>query len=119
MSSDKEEISQPTIDDQNEVEALIAKMEEYLPISAEVVRKQAAYFHLQGIPLPPHRHIQIHSVLNSGDEGGILCAISPPNSKEAVLVSLTHLKINNRHPLFKEIYAYQKKRKAELKKRDS
>ena len=119
MSSEKEETSQPTIDDHNEGEALIAKIEEYIPVSAEVERKQAAYFQLQGIPLPLHRQIKIYSVLNIGDEGGILCAISPPNSKKPVLVSLTHLKINNRHPLFKEIYAYQKKRKAELKKRDS
>ncbi len=106
-----------TIDNQDEVRELIEKIEEHLPISVEIHRNQARMLHSQGVPLPPHRLVQIYSVLNGGDEGGILCSISPKDSKKVTLVSLTHLKVNSRHPLFKEIRAYQKKRKKELKKR--
>lgn len=49
------------------------------------------------------------------DEGGIICGISPKDSKEAVVVSLTHLKIPYGHPLEKEIRAYQKARSKGLR----
>ena len=46
-----------------------------------------------------------------GDEGGILCAIKPwESSKQAYVVSLTHLKIPREHPLENEIRAYQEHR---------
>jgi len=49
-----------------------------------------------------------------GDEGGICCAISDENTKELLMVSITHLQIKTTHPLSKEIKAYQIKRKRKL-----
>ncbi len=98
------------IDDQEEVKKLIAAMEKHFPISAEVLRGQARYLQSKGMNLPPHRTVQISSLFNMGDDGGIMCGISPKDSKEAVVISITHLKVHDRHPLFKEIRAYQKKR---------
>jgi hypothetical protein len=47
----------------------------------------------------------------SGDEGGILCDITPsPDAKEAWVVSLTHLRVSPRHPVGEEIRAYQQAR---------
>jgi hypothetical protein len=68
----------------------------------------------QGAFVPPHRNVQIYGVFYSGDEGGILCAISPTDSKEPVVISLTHLKVSYRHPLEKEIRVYQKMRTRKL-----
>ena len=102
------------IDDPDQVKTLIAKMEAQLPISAEIQPRPASYLRSQGAFVPPHRNIQIYGVFYSGDEGGILCAISPKDSKEPVVISLTHLKISYRHPLEKEIRAYQKTRTKKL-----
>ena len=99
-----------TIDDPKQVEILLEKMETHLPISAEVQRSTANYLRTQGSFIPPHRQVLISDAFYSGDEGGILCGISPQGSKEAVVISLTHLKIPYHHPLEKEIRAYQKAR---------
>ena len=115
--SAQEIFSNFVIDDPDQVETLIAKMETHLPISAEIQRGPASYLRSQGAFVPPHRNIQIHGVFYSGDEGGILCAISPTDSKEPVVISLTHLKISYRHPLEKEIRAYQRKRTKKLNTR--
>ena len=96
------------IDDHDQVKTLIAKMEAHLPISAEIQHGTASYLRSQGAFIPPHRNIQIYGVFYLGDESGILCAISPKDSKEPVVISLTNLKIPYRHPLEKEIRAYQK-----------
>ncbi len=102
------------IDDLDHVEALVANMEAHLPIAAEIQRGAANYLRSQGSFITPHRNVQIYSVFYSGDEGGILCAISPEDSKVPVVISLTHLKIPYRHPLEKEIRAYQRTRTRKL-----
>jgi len=102
------------MDDLDQVETLVAKMEAQLPIPAEIQRGPANYLRSQGALVPPHRNVQIYGVFYSGDEGGILCAISPTDSQEPVVISLTHLKIPYRHPLEKEIRAYQRTRSKKL-----
>ena len=52
-----------------------------------------------------YRNLQINSVFYTGDEAGIMCSISPKDSKLPVIISLTHLKIPYRHQLEKEIRA--------------
>ena len=115
-SADKKppEFPGSTIDDPEQVEILLAKMEAHLPIPAEVQRSTANHLRAQGSFIPPHRQVSISKVFYSGDEGGILCAISPKDSHEAVVISLTHLKIPYGHPLEKEIRAYQKARIREI-----
>lgn len=103
------------IDDQEKVAQLLEKMKAHFPIPAEVPRGLARHLREQGASVPHHRNVLIQSALNGGDEGGILCAISPPGSETVVLTSLTHLKIPYRHPLEKEIRAYQKARTQKLR----
>jgi hypothetical protein len=103
------------IDNPNQAEMLIERMKAHLPIPAEIQRGPANYLRSQGLSIPPHRNTQIQNVLYAGDEGGIMCALSPQDSKEPVVISLTQLKIPYRHPLEKEIRAYQKTRTRKLK----
>ena len=58
------------IDDLDQVETLIAKMEAHLPIAAEIQRGPAQLFTFTGAFVSPHRNVQIYSVFYSGDEGG-------------------------------------------------
>lgn len=96
------------IDDPNEVAELLRKMDSHLPIPANVTPELAKT--LRGKIPPQQQTVQISVLEYAGDEGGIVCGISPPDSKEAVLVSLTHLRIPNHHPLAKDITAYQNRR---------
>ena len=111
---EKPEFPVPTIDDPKQAGSLLEKIEAHLPISAEVRRSTANYLRDQGAFIPPHRQVSISKVFYSGDEGGIVCGISPKDSKEAVVISLTQLKIPYGHPLEKEIRAYQKARIREI-----
>ena len=64
--------------------------------------------------LPVSRRVEIESVHYLGDEGGIACGLKKPDSKEAVVVSLTHLRVEGGHRMSQEIRAYQIKRTAAL-----
>jgi hypothetical protein len=109
-----EDLPEPPIDDRDQVESLLAKMEAYTPIPAEIGRAQARGLRAQGVPIPPHRQVHIYEVLDGSDEGGILCGLSPAGSTEPLVMSLTSLKVPYHHPLSKEIRAYQKARLSKL-----
>lgn len=52
--------------------------------------------------------VQIIEVINLGDEGGISCLLKvSEQDTTAHLVSLTHLRLANSHPLAKDVRAYQ------------
>jgi hypothetical protein len=102
------------IDDMRQVEALLEKMGRHLPMRAEIQRRTARLLRAGGVSIPAHRQVSIKALFYHGDEGGIVCAISSPEREEAVVISLTHLRIPRSHPLEKEIRVYQKARLKKL-----
>jgi hypothetical protein len=53
----------------------------------------------------------IQRVFYSGDEGGILCDVTPTkDAKSALVISITHLRVAPNHPLARDIRAYQQQR---------
>ena len=64
----------------------------------------------QGKGVRADEALQVTSVFDSGDMGGILCAIASRDQKAVFLISLTHLRIRKDHPLRERIAAYQKAR---------
>lgn len=51
----------------------------------------------------------------AGDEGGIMCDVTlSEDAEEAIIVSITHLRVPTRHPLAKEIREYQQERTRRL-----
>ena len=85
------------IDNPAEVEQLMRKMEDQLPISARVTSTLVRFLRDKGIKLPASRRVEIESVHYLGDEGGIACGLKQPDSKEAVVISLTHLRVEGKH----------------------
>jgi hypothetical protein len=61
------------------------------------------------------REINIVDVFDSGDMGGIMCAIEG-DGKQVLLISLTYLIIKPEHPLSDKIMAYQKQRTRKLQR---
>ena len=57
------------------------------------------------IKLKPKQKLRIDSCLYMGLDGGIACAYRLKD--QAVISSITHLKLDHKHPLYKEMRAYQ------------
>jgi hypothetical protein len=105
------------IDDYQKTMKLIKDIEENLPIFAYPAKNLVHSLRENNDQkIKSKEKLKIDKVLYLGDEGGIGCAIMIKNMKEALIVSLTHLRIEKRHPLFKEIRAYQLERIRKLAK---
>ena len=94
------------IDDQMEVRELIQAMKDQLPIQAYATPALAQSLRQRGTAIEANQPVQIDSVLNLGDEGGIACGLGK-YQKDAVVVSITHLRFDESHPLAGRIRAYQ------------
>ena len=105
------------IDNYEQAIALLEKMKAHLPIPLITTKELVNSLRQNKIEVSNDYTYKIKSVLYIGDEGGICCDVSLPNgSQEAMITSLTHLRVHPRHPLSKEIKGYQKKRIKKLKK---
>ncbi len=90
---------------------LLKEMEQYLPIPARPTKELSQFLRRKGMHIDTNREINIIAVFDSGDMGGIVCAIEgDKKQKEALVISLTHLIIKPDHPLSDKIAAYQKQR---------
>lgn len=102
------------IDSQQQVEMLMQQMKATLPIPATMTSRLVRSLRAQGKSFRK-RAILIHNVFYAGDEGGILCEITPSqDAKEVIVASLTHLRVSLKHPLGTEIRAYQQARTTKL-----
>jgi len=103
------------IDDYEQAMELLHKMEAQLPILARPTATMVRALRDQGQRISRDRELSIQSVFYAGDEAGIVCALEPLEGIEvALVISVTHLKIDLRHPLAQEIRAYQRERKRRL-----
>lgn len=102
------------IDNQTQVKELLQDMKQHLPLPALATDGLVRSMKRQLPELKRQRQLMIKSVLYMGDEGGILCDITPDSSKEAVICSLTHVQIPADHPLAAKILAYQQTRTRKL-----
>ena len=103
------------IDDYKQAIELVHEMEAQLPIPARPTSTIIRGLRNQGYKIARDRKLVIQSVFYAGDEGGIVCALAPLEGITAALViSVTHLRIDLHHPLAKKIRAYQQERKRHL-----
>ena len=107
------------IDDLRLVAELMGKLESHLPIPVKLTGQLVQQLRAQGSKLTKDRVLFIHRVFYLGDEGGIICDVTQSRAaKEAIVVSLTHLRIQPTHPLFRDIRAYQQARVRRLAESD-
>ncbi len=88
---------------------LIEEMESYLPIPVYPSKNLQRLLRKQGKDIDINTELKITKAFDSGETGGIVCAIIEEND-EAFIVSLTHLRIKPFHPLSSKILSYQKQR---------
>ena len=99
------------IDNYENAIALIEEMRACLPISTKITPESGQILREQGSHFSKDHIFTIEKVYYAGDEGGILCVIQPGDEEEIKhFFSLTHLRIQEDHPLAEEIKNYQRQR---------
>ncbi len=88
---------------------LIDEMKSHLPIPAYASRDLSKYLLRNGKDITPDTELMITKVVESGDEGGIVCLLEVTNS-DSFVISITLLEVKPDHPLHDKISAYQKQR---------
>jgi hypothetical protein len=103
------------IDDPSVVRRLMQEMEAHLPIPAQVTPELRQMMRKQKVLIPASRRVRIERVFYAGDEGGIVCGLAFPDAgNQALVVSLTHLRMADAHPLANAIRDYQRVRVKKL-----
>ncbi len=99
------------IDDIEKSAALVQGMRAALPMPAFTTRDLRKTLQ-QSIS----HECNVTEVRYMGDDGGIACHLDFGDTKDAHIVSITHLRFDRRHPLAREIEVYRKHRIKRLKK---
>lgn len=99
------------IDNLATVARLIEQLYGHVPLPAFPTKELVRTLRRGGVKTSVDRPLSITRVFYAGDEGGIVCDVTPNQSaKEVFVVSLTHLRIAPKHPLAAPILAYQLER---------
>lgn len=107
------------IDHPDQVDRLLIRLREALPMPARLTPRLLASLREQNPALSPAAACQITRVDYAGDEGGIVCHLAREGDDQSgnlVVTSITHLDFDPRLPLAREIAAYQKHRIKRLKR---
>jgi hypothetical protein len=103
------------IDDYEQAMKLVCEMEAQLPIPARPTAAMRRALRDQRSMVRRDQKLLIDHVFYAGDEGGITCGMKlSEDGKEVLAISITHVRIDLRHPLAKRIRAYQQERKRRL-----
>jgi hypothetical protein len=99
------------LDDYARAMELVNKMKDHLPIPVRLGSPVKRTLRDKGLAVSLDQTFKIKQVFYFGDEGGIMCDVTPAqDTREAVVVSLTHLLVPAHHSLSQEIRAYQRER---------
>jgi hypothetical protein len=109
------------IDHPRKTADLLAKLQAALPVPAVVTPRLAETLRKQSPEAAALRECQVAWVSNAGDEGGIVCKLTTAEGAEPdppVFTSITHLDFGYRHPLARDIRAYQQHRIKKLRRQN-
>jgi hypothetical protein len=112
---DEEDEVNEIIDDPAEVAALMKLLNDHLPIPCKPTQALVESMRTQKIALRPHQTLQIEHVLDSGNEGGIMGAVSLGKGQQVLVVSLTKVIIDPKHPVYEWLQPYLKRRRRALR----
>ncbi|MCX6029943.1 MAG: hypothetical protein NT169_11695 [Chloroflexi bacterium] len=108
------------IDDYAKAQALVKGMKAGLPIPVRATAELARATKQFPTKIAVGQELAIKDVFYMGDEGGIMCDVTPPGMETTPMIcSLTHLDLLPGHPLTDELRAYQAARTRKLAQQGS
>jgi len=104
------------IDNPEKTARLLAALKAAVPFKVELVPSLASYLRAQHIAFADQTEHVVSNLSYAGDEGGIVCHIAPPDKEEALVVSLTQVRVDRPMPLASAVAEYHNHRVKKLKK---
>ena len=105
------------IDNPEQAERLLTKLQAALPLPARMTPELAATLRTPGTAMEEPTACSIIALHYAGDEGGIVCGLNVATATgNAVYTSITHLRFDPRLPAARDIAAYQKHRAKRLRR---
>jgi hypothetical protein len=95
---------------------LFAALKATVPFKVELVPSLVSYLRAQHIAIADQTQHIVSELSYAGDEGGIVCHIAPPDKQEALVVSLTQVRVPRSMPLAAAVADYHNHRVKKLKK---
>jgi hypothetical protein len=95
---------------------LLAALKAAVPFEVELMPSLIKYLQDENIAAARRTRQTVSDVSYAGDEGGIVCHIVPPDKREALVVSLTHVQVPRSMSLAGAVADYQRHRVKKLKK---
>jgi hypothetical protein len=104
------------LDNPEKTARLLAALKAAVPFEVELTPPVIKQLQSEKIAHPERTHRTVSDLSYAGDEGGILCHITPPNEQRALFISLTHVRIPRNIPFAAAVIDYQRHRVKKLKK---
>lgn len=96
---------------------LLAALKAAVPFDVELLPALIDYLRAENLTAEVKTRQSVSDLSYAGDEGGIVCHLSPSaETRQALVVSLTHVRVPCSMPLSAAVASYQKHRVKKLKK---
>lgn len=97
---------------------LLTALRAALPFEVELTPSLIAHLRVQHLVAAAKPRQIVSEISYAGDEGGIVCHIVPEDGRNAIIVSLTHVRMRSSLPFATAVFDYQKHRVKKLKKQN-
>jgi hypothetical protein len=104
------------LDNPKKTEPLLVALKAAVPFEVELMPALIEHLRAKNIGTLNEFRQTVSDVSYAGDEGGIVCHIVPLDRREALVVSLTHVRMPRTMPLASAVTDYQKHRVKKLRK---
>jgi len=104
------------LDNPEKTTKLLATLKAAVPFEVELTDRLIKRLRVQHHAGADQKHHTVSDLSYAGDEGGIVCQIVPPEKRDVIVVSLTHVRVPLAMPLAAAVADYQKHRMKKLKK---
>jgi hypothetical protein len=104
------------LDNPEKTTRLLTALKAAVPFEVEVLPSVIKRLQSENLTITNPTRQLVSDLSYAGDEGGIVCHIVPEGKSEALIMSLTHVRVPRTNPLAAAIIDYQKHRIKKLKK---
>jgi hypothetical protein len=104
------------IDNAKKTTRLLAALKGAVPFKVELVPSLINYLRGQHVAAAEETEHIVSDLSYAGDEGGIVCHVVPSEGREALVVSLTQVRVPRSMPLAAAVADYHNHRVKKLKK---
>ena len=104
------------LDMPEKTQRLIAELKAALPFEVDLTPEAVTTLATRqdGVPVEPLQTVS--DVSYAGDEGGIMCHLLPEEGRDAIFISLTHVRVRRSLPFAAAVINYQRHRVKKIKK---